>query len=121
MWRNQAGIVVTRFLQVHLKLKSRLPRVGNGLGIKYIHGQGRLQAVSLFSSVSYARREKRGRQPEKKRIPVSRLQSRVCILVRFVRRTEKRETARSLWSGKRQGNFIMCQGKFIKNLEEKSG
>ena len=32
---------------MHLKLKSRLPRVGNGLGIKYIHGQGRLQAVSL--------------------------------------------------------------------------
>ena len=85
MWRNQAGIVVTRFLQVHLKLKSRLPRVGNGLGIKYIHSQGRLQAASLFSSVSHARerassgeaarREKRGRQPEKKKIPVSRLRS----------------------------------------------
>ena len=117
MWRNQAGIVVMKFLQVHLKRKSRLPRVGNGLGIKYIHGQGRLQAVSLFSSVSHARgrascgetarRGKRGRQPERKKFPVSRIQSRACAFSRVSFDGPTKERLLVVYGrGKDGGNFM---------------
>ena len=41
--RNQAGVSASRFLQVHLKRKSGLPRLGNGPGIKYIHDRGKFR------------------------------------------------------------------------------